>query len=349
MAANLTELFTSGVGAHTYRVPSLLSLGNGVLLCFAQGKLSGGGDEDASHVFSRLSTDGGTSWLKSQLVLPLAGLTDNKTMYAQQALYNKAANIVFLVFNAMPVSALCGPCITYITKSKDRGLTWSAAKPVAASNATWGSGLASGVQLLSGRLLLARRHDCDDCSGTKQAFVLISDNQGDSWHAGAMLPDGWTECDVAELRNGSVVLTARALFGPNPPFPGPRLFARSDNGGETWAHLWSNCKKEDITTCSLPDPTCEASLIGDPLGSGALYFGNPSSWHGRQNFSIHRSLDGGGTWGSLVSLYNAGSAYSDLALMDDGALAYAFERDGSRSIAFGVYKPATSVAAPQGL
>ena len=46
---------------------------------------------------------------------------------------------------------------------------------------------------------------------------------------------GWTESSVAELRNGSVILTARALKGKlAADFPGHRrLFARSDDGGET--------------------------------------------------------------------------------------------------------------------
>ena len=48
------------------------------------------------------------------------------------------------------------------------------------------------------------------------------------------------ESSVAELpHNRSVVLTARALHGRARDFPhARRLFARSDNGGETWAHTW---------------------------------------------------------------------------------------------------------------
>ena len=73
---------------------------------------------------------------------------------------------------------------------------------------------------------------------------------GCSWTGGALLPEpgelfpgmpsgppnqtngalgGWTECQVAELRNGSVLLTSRNLYAPSSGLGG-RMFARSDDG-----------------------------------------------------------------------------------------------------------------------
>ena len=66
--------------------------------------------------------------------------------------------------------------------------------------------------------------------------MMYSDDGGASWVAGqkmVLLPQyggGWTECQVAELSNGSVLLTSRNLFAPTSG-QGPRLMARSDDGG----------------------------------------------------------------------------------------------------------------------
>lgn len=107
-----------------------------------------------------------------------------------------------------------------VMKSTDAGLTFSPPVPINVTN-TWGphyagNDLAHGIELVQdgphkGRLAIARRYD-----GTKsvaaafsRSYVLYSDNQGLSWSAGELLPLDWTECQVAELKNGSLLLTSR--------------------------------------------------------------------------------------------------------------------------------------------
>jgi len=140
---------------------------------------------------------------------------------------------------------------------------------------------------------------------------------------------GWTECQVAELSNGSVILTSRNSYGLSSGI-GPRLFARSDDGGVTWVANWS-------AGLDLPDPYCEASIIrGGKDDLAALYFANPSSAHSRSNFSIHRSLDEGRSWPLSRVLYPGGAAYSDISLTKDGkSLAFLFERDNYAHVSFG--------------
>ena len=48
---------------------------------------------------------------------------------------------------------------------------------------------------------------------------------------------------------------------------GDRLFARSDDGGETWAANWS------FTYAELSGSYCEGSIVSDD--QGAVYFGHP--------------------------------------------------------------------------
>jgi len=126
-----------------------------------------------------------------------------------------------------------------------------------------------------GRLLVPQRHDCHDCSGTTNSFALISDDRGQTFHGGALLPHGWSECQMAELQNGSVVVTARN--DGDKTRQSRRLFARSDDGAATWSALW------EASESSLPDSKCQAALLGDPA-AGVLYFGNPSSAHSRTKY-----------------------------------------------------------------
>ena len=136
---------------------------------------------------------------------------------------------------------------------------------------------------------------------------------------------------MAELHNGSVLLSSRNFYGRSSG-QGPRLFARSDDGGATWAANWS---AGEGTSTPLPDPYCEASVLGDP-GRGVVYFGNPSNARYRANFSVHTSYDGGSSWPESVVVYAGGAAYSDLTFTRNGSVAVLFEKDNYNSVAFGV-------------
>ncbi len=135
------------------------------------------------------------------------------------------------------------------------GITWTT-PTLAKVNGTMGlnfaggSGLGHGIVLqrgkYKGRLCAARRYDCKANGGKSNFlhdFVLYSDDEGESWEAGQLLPHGWTECQTAELLNGSLLLTARMAGPPflskaHPQSDRRRGFARSDDGGATWAEWW---------------------------------------------------------------------------------------------------------------
>ena len=136
---------------------------------------------------------------------------------------------------------------------------------------------------------------------------------------------------MAELQNGSVLLTSRNFFGRNSG-QGPRLFARSDDGGATWADNW--------TAHDLPDPYCEGSVLSNPDIPGSLYFANPSTSNGkRYNMSLHASSDGGRTWTKSAIVYPGGSGYSDTAFTRNGSIAVFFEKDTYNTAAFTVVPP----------
>ena len=336
-APALTDLFhqlDARLPHGDYRIPSLVTTNNGTLLAFVAGRMHRT-DYTPNLIYLRRSVDYGASWSPAVAILFDPA---NRTEFGGQPIVDESTGAIHYLYNAANSHIKCSACKLNIITSKDDGQTWSAprlANTTGPANATWGGGLASGITLRSGpyagRLIAALRHDCG-CGDLRTSFLVFSDDHGETWTGGqqmVLLPQfggGWTECQAAELQNGSVLMTSRNFYGTSSG-QGPRLFARSDDGGATWAANWS-------AGADLVDPYCEASLVSD-TDRGILYFGNPSA-KSRSNFSIHTSTDGGRSWPKSVVVYPGGAAYSDLALSTDGkALSFVFERDNYNTVTFG--------------
>ena len=338
---HLTDLFhqlDARLPHGDYRIPSLITTSNGTLLAFIAGRMHRT-DITPNIIYLRRSMDDGDSWGPAFALLSDA---QNRTEYGGAPIAMLNGSVLF-VFNANVFGSRepCAGCQLWSMRSDDDGVTWSVPRRISTAddqpaNATYGSALASGVALTAGpyagRLVVPLRHDCG-CHDLRASFVVYSDDGGATWRGGAemlLLPrfgGGWTECQAAQLRNGSLILTSRNFYGRSSG-QGPRLFARSDDGGRTWAANWS------APRASLPDPYCEASLISQP-SPGLLLFGNPSNARRRENFSVHASYDGGRTWPESVVVYAGGAAYSDMSLTRRGELAVLFEKDNYNSVAFG--------------
>lgn len=314
-----------------YRIPSLVSTNNGTLLAFVMGRFHRT-DATPNIVYMRRSVDDGNTWAPA-----IAVLQDptNRTEYGGTAVVDRATGYIHFLYNAA-TGHHCSGCYLLQTISRDDGQTWSEGVPLnttGAYNSTWGGGLASGITLRhgarAGRIMAALRHDCG-CGDLRSSFVVYSDDHGATWSGGAqmvLLPKfggGWTEDQVAELPNGSVLMTSRNFYGTSSG-QGPRLMARSDDGGETWASNWSSY--------DLPDPYCEGSILSD--AAGRLVFGNPSSSR-RKNYSLHSSLDGGRTWPHSRIVYPGDAAYSDTAFVRNGSVGILFEKDNYNTMSFTV-------------
>jgi sialidase-1 len=298
-APTLDSLFVSGtLGINTFRVPNIVTTVNGTLIAIAQGKLFAHGDNGATSILMRRSDTDGRSWEPATVVL---SDPTNSSEFDAVLTYEPVGNTLILVYQDMKMRDLCGPCMQNIRRSTTYGRSWTAPTQLPSVNTTGGGGVSSGIVLTrgkyKGRLLVPQRHDCHGCSGTRNSFALISDDKGDTFRGGALLPHGWSECQMAELQNGSVVITSRN--DGDKTRASYRLFARSDDGAETWAATWES-------DGSLPDPRCQAALLGDP-GAGLLYFGHPSSPHSRINYSVHISRDGGLSWELHTEIYAGGS------------------------------------------
>ena len=218
-------------------------------------------------------------------------------------------------------------CESSLSKSTDDGQTWSAPSLLQVNNSLGphyiGGGLNHGIQLRggphAGRLAMARRFDCHAAMGDHgmqqyfHSYILFSDDNGEHWTAGQLSPQGWTECQVAELKNGSLLMTSR-MYGTPYLTPGKdakrtdlrRGFARSDDGGYTWSEIWYLEKRQP----EIMVGTCAHALSSDPA-TGTVFYSHPGNWTegtelARANYTLQKSVDGGATWQFVNRVYGPG-------------------------------------------
>ena len=156
------------------------------------------------------------------------------------------------------------------------------------------------------------QHGADpNCRST----ICYSKDGGKTWKMGTGIPAKTSECQVVELKDGSLMLNCR-----NEAYQGKRIVYITKDLGETWEAHESNNK-------TLNDPTCQASLVTVETKKYGrlLLFSNP--WiHGRSNMSIRASRDEGVTWSEGV-LYDVRGCmgYSCIAMTDPDHVGIIYE------------------------
>ena len=142
-----------------------------------------------------------------------------------------------------------------------------------------------------------------------------SDDHGDTWSLGALIPGG-NETAVAALTDRSILVHSRAT-----PY---RLSGRSLDGGQTLAEL--------APDQALPDPSDNGSLC--TLSNGDVICTHNHDSELRRNTVIKRSHDGGRTWPEAAVIELDSSAYSTSCELADGRIAVLFERHGYTEMVF---------------
>ena len=320
------DLFAkSSDGYSAFRIPAIVKSTRGTLLAFCEGRVNSASDTGDINLVLRRSVDGGTTWS------PLITVWDDGTNTCGNPapVVDPVSGRIHLLMtwnlgsdseSTIKAGTSSDTRRPYYTYSDDDGQTWSTpvdiTSQVKPSDATWyATGPCHAIVMSTGRIVVP----CDYItSGTNTLYstVIYSDDSGTTWQAGGAVSGG-NECSVAELSDGSLMLSARQGSGY-------RMHSTSEDGDLTWSSL--------VTDESLPDPRCQASLLGTSLGSTpVLFFSNPADSESRINGTVRISLDDGQNWSSGYLAFSEYAGYSDLVKLDETHVGLLAENGSSSS------------------
>lgn len=120
-----------------------------------------------------------------------------------------------------------------------------------------------------------------------QSTICYSTDHGKTWHYGEGVPYRTSECQVAELSDGSLMLTCR-----NEQRTGKRAVFVTKDLGKTW-------QAHSTHLATLQDCTCQASLVAveSPQYGRLLLYSHPDSpVRFRNTMTLRASRDEGKTW-----------------------------------------------------
>jgi len=234
-------------GYHTYRIPAIVTTKSGVLLAFCEGRKASRSDAGDIDVLLKRSTDSGDTW-SAQAIVYEEGGEAKITIGNPCPVVDASTGVIWLAFCRNNERA-------FITSSEDEGLTWTEPKGITEALKEFpfewtrlGTGPVNGIQMANGRLVLPVWLN-ERKGGDYRSGVIISDDHGDTWKAGGIVPPtlpACNECTVAELGNNRLYMSIR-----NKSPEKRRGVSSSEDGGLTW----SPGELEE----QLPGPVCQAS------------------------------------------------------------------------------------------
>jgi sialidase-1 len=307
------------------RIPALVISKKGTLLAFAAGRIESGSDWADMDLLLKRSEDKGKTWGEIQVVAKRDKMapTDNPVPIVG------SDGVIHLIYQRDYARA-------YHISSKDDGLTWSEPNDITPvfdafkSEYDWkvlAPGPGHGIQLKNGRMVIpvwlanSDKMTPHRSHRPSRVAVIYSDDQGRTWQRGGMVPEAEgfinpSETMAVELKDGSVMLSIR-----NESTKRRKGVSYSKDG----AGNWSGPTYED----DLFESICMSSIIRYPKKKGVLLFSNPDSEnipkYPRENLTIKMSKNDGKTWPVEKVLNPGSSAYSDLAVGDDGTIYCIYE------------------------
>ena len=254
-----------GFGVH---LPGLIvtTQGTAIAVCQKRHGSMGDGGNQVDILMSR-SEDDGATWQRQEVIFEEEGAYT----YLGPIFEDCTTGAVFVAFWKMPADILDdlgyfseyakGGGGFYLLKSTDQGRSWSeplyvSPKPNADGWVGWPNNCVHGIQLTfgsrKGRLVipafLYKEGESGQVPGVRGG-LLYSDDGGQSWSAGAVLPEGSDEVSLVETAAGGIYVSYRK----NTLATGKRHFARSVDSGETFSE---HGQHEEV-----PDANLHAGLI----------------------------------------------------------------------------------------
>jgi sialidase-1 len=343
-------VFESGKnGYKSYRIPAIISLPNGDLLAFAEGRVGGSADFGNVDIVMKRSKDNGKTWSEMSVVVendslqagnpaPVVDLTDPAYPHGRIFLFYNTGNAP----EGEVRKGIGSRDVWYVTSS-DNGKTWSDAVDITSQvkKANWRSYANTPGHTMQfdhgkykGRIYVAANHSEGDPLPhfrDYHAHGYYTDDHGKTFHLSENVRfPGSNEATAAELLGNKLMMNIRNQKGE----PKCRIIAVSNDGGENWDTTYYDH--------SLPDPVCEGSIlnIGYKKNKAILAFCNNANTARRQNLTLRISFDGGKTWEKkyLVDQKGVSTAYSDIVKISRHKVGVLYERKGYSQIVFTVIK-----------
>lgn len=152
------------------------------------------------------------------------------------------------------------------------------------------------------------------------SHVIYSDDHGETWRIGGIVPEGTNESVAVELEDGSVYINCRNYRGQK-----RRAYAISTDQGSTFGEFgWVD---------QLVEPVCQASMIRftdrATHGKNRVLFSNPASTE-RERLTVRLSYDECRSWNDGKVLHAGPAAYSDLCITTNMEICCLYERGEER-------------------
>jgi sialidase-1 len=314
-------VFRSGERSYfCFRIPALVITSKGSVLAFAEARKNDCEDWDQIDLVAKRSVDGGKTWSDLRILFH----DGTRSVNQPSPILDRDTGVLWLVFCKDNQQV-------FVSHSDDDGVSWSPPIEITeqTKERTWkyvASGPGHGIQLSNGRLLVAAWGDTSPGPVTwpptwdviEFTFTMFSDDHGSTWHRGRPMYENLTEeAMVVEAADQRVYITLRSRQERK-----KRAHAWSEDGGYSWSRIQFD---------EMPDPPAEGSIIrlaaAKPGGKPAVLFANPASATDRSHLTVRMSEDDCRTWAISRVLYEGHSAYSDLAVQQDGTVLCLFEAD----------------------
>ncbi|NWJ52552.1 MAG: exo-alpha-sialidase [Bacteroidetes bacterium] len=359
-------VFISGTeGYKCFRIPTIISLSNGNLLAFCEGRVQGINDYGNIDIVMKRSSNGGKTWSPLQVVAENGDLqAGNPAPVVDMTDPDYPQGVIFLFYNTgnnNEGEILKGNGIKYCLykTSVDMGATWSIPVDITeqvhrlkrpAVNAkfnfaedwryyanTPGHAMQFQSGKYKGRIFVAANHSFGDPqkgSGHYVAHGYYTDDHGKTFKLGSNLNlPGSNESIAVELSNDRLMMNSRNQKGDIRE----RIVSISSDGGASWDTTYFDH--------TLIDPACQGTIlnIGKKKGKNILAFCNAASINKRDNLTLRISFDEGKTWAKSFTVYKSQAepkhrfdfaAYSDLVKLNKKRIGVLFEKDNYSKIVF---------------